>query len=63
MTTISEGDAYRLAEACSFEDNETVQELWAGLITSTIRSDKEVTMTRAFIEILKAIGPVEKELL
>ncbi|MDE0513261.1 MAG: Abi-alpha family protein [Gammaproteobacteria bacterium] len=63
LSAVSEGDAYRLAEACSFEDNETVQELWAGLITSTITPDKEVTMTRAFIEILKAIGPVEAGLL
>lgn len=63
LSAVSEGDAYRLAEACSFEDNEMVQELWAGLIISTIEPDKEVTMTRAFIEILKAIGPVEAGLL
>ena len=40
-----------------------VQELWAGLITSAIDPDKEVSSTRAFVEILKALGPVEAGLL
>ena len=62
-TTVSEGDAYRLAEACSFEDDEIIQELWAGLIISAMEPSKENMMTRAFIEILKAIGPVEAGLL
>ena len=63
LASVAEGDAYRLAEACSFEDDEMVQELWAGLITSAMDPDKEVVSTRAFVEILKAIGPVEAGLL
>ncbi len=63
LTAVSEGDAYRLTNACSFEDNEIAQELWAGLITSAVDPGKQVTMTRAFVEILRAIGPVEAGLL
>ena len=63
LASVAEGDAYRLAEACSFEDDEMVQELWAGLITSAMDPEKEVVSTRAFVEILKAIGPVETGLL
>ena len=63
LTAVSEGDAYRLADACSFEDNEIVQELWAGLIISAITPSKKFTMTRACVEILKAIGSVEAGLL
>ena len=63
LTAVSEGDAYRLADACSFEDNEMVQELWAGLITSAMEPEKEIVAMRAFIEILKAIGPAEAGLL
>ena len=63
LASIAEGDAFRLAEGCSFEDDETVQEMWAGLITSAMDPNKDVVSTRAFSEILKAIGPVEAGLL
>ncbi len=63
LGSVAEGEAYRLAEACSSEDDEMVQELWAGLITSAMDPDKEVVLIRAFVEILKAIGPVEAGLL
>ena len=63
LASVAEGDAYRLAEACSFEDDETVQELWAGLITSAMDPDKDIVSTRAFVEILRAISPVEAGLL
>ena len=63
LKAVAEGDAYRLAEACSFEDDEMMQELWAGLIASALDPAKEGISTRAFVEILKAIGPVEVGLL
>ena len=63
LESVSEGDAFRLAEACSFEDDGMVQEMWAGLITSAMDPEKDVVSTRAFVEILKAIGPVEAGLL
>ena len=63
LMPVSEGDAYRLTDACSLEDNETVQELWAGLITSAMNHEKKTSGLRAFIDILKAIGPVEAGLL
>ena len=60
---VSEGDAYRLTDACSLEDNETVQELWAELITSAMDHERKTSGLRAFIDILKAIGPIEAGLL
>ncbi len=63
LMPVSEGDAYRLTDACSLEDNETVQELWAGLITSAMDRERKTSGPRAFIDILKAIGPVEAGLL
>ena len=63
LASVTETEAYRLTDACSFEDNEMVQELWAGLITSVMDPNTKTGMTRAFIEILKAIGPVETGLL
>lgn len=63
LMPVSEGDAYRLTDACSFEDNETMQELWAGLIISSMDRNKTISGLRAFTDILKAIGPVEAGLL
>ena len=63
LTSVAEGDAFRLAEACSLEDDEMVQEMWASLITSAMDPQKDVVSNRAFVEILKAIGPVEAGLL
>ena len=63
LASVTEGDAFRLAEGCSFEDDETVQEMWAGLITSALDPSRDVASTRAFAEILKAIGPIEAGLL
>ena len=63
LTSVAEGDAFRLAEACSLEDDEMVQEMWAGLITSAMDPQKDVVSNRAFVEVLKAIGPVEAGLL
>lgn len=63
LTPVSEGDAYRLTDACSFEDSDTMQELWAGLIISAMDRNKEISGLRAFIDILKAIGSVEAGLL
>ncbi len=63
LMPVSEGDAYRLTDACSFEDNETMQELWAGLIISSMDRNKAISGLRAFTDILKAIGPVEAGLL
>ena len=55
---ISQGDAYRLVESCSLDDEEIIQELWAGLITSAMHPKKTVEI-KAFIDILKALSPVE----
>ena len=63
LEPVAEGDAFRLAEACSFEDEPMLQEMWAGLITSAMDPHKTVNSTRAVVEILKAIGPVEAGLL
>ncbi len=46
-----------ITEACSVEDNETLQEMWAGLLaTSSQRAD---TVSPSFVETLKQLTPVE----
>ena len=52
LEPVAEGDAFRLAEACSFEDEPMLQEMWAGLITSAMDPHKTVNSTRALVEIL-----------
>lgn len=63
LRPLPEGDAYRATDAYSLEDDEVVQKLWAGLITSAIDPNKTVTASKAFVDILKSIGPIEAGLL
>jgi len=63
LQPLPEGDFYRAMEACSLEDNDTVQQLWAGLLTSAMDPNNPAKSSKAFIDILKSIGPVETGLL
>ena len=63
LQPLPEGDAYRFMEAASMEDNETVQQLWAGLITSAMDPSSKTQINKAYIDILQAIGPIETGLL
>lgn len=46
-----------ITEACSVEDNDTLQELWAGLLASA--SQQADALSPSFIETLKQLTPVE----
>lgn len=56
---LNEGDAFRASEAFSMEDDDTVQELWAGLLASAMDPDSGTTVSKAFVDLLKSIGPAE----
>ena len=63
LIPLSEGAAFRLMDACSLEDDETVQKLWAGLITSAMDPNDKAAASKVFVDILKSIGPGEAGLL
>lgn len=63
LTTPSEGDAYRIMEAASLEDDESVQRLWAGLIVTAMDPSASRKPSKAHMSILQSIGPAEVALL
>jgi hypothetical protein len=52
-----------LLEAIGDEDDETVQQLWAGLIANAADPNQRQQITRAFIRILRSIDPLEAAVL
>lgn len=60
---LNEGDAYRAMEACSLEDDDLVQTMWANLVTSAVDPSNSASASKAFVEILRSIGPAEAGLL
>lgn len=52
-----------LLEAAAMEQNEDVQELWAGLLASGTTPDGNQTIKRIHIEILRAISTIEARVL
>lgn len=50
-----------IVETCSVEDNETLQEMWAGLLATA--SQEKDSMSPSFIETLKQLTPDEARLL
>jgi hypothetical protein len=52
-----------LLHAATMEDDDDLQDLWARLLVNAADADSPVTMKRAFIDILKNIGPVEAQIL
>ncbi len=63
LRPLPEGDAYRTMEAASLEDDESVQKLWAGLITSAMDPDSSVKSSKVFVSILRSIDAAEVSLL
>lgn len=59
LSPLPEGDAYRVIAACSMEEEELIQKLWAGLITSAMSPSSKVKITKAYIDILNSLGPAE----
>ncbi len=53
------GIAYRLTDAASEEDDETVQELWARLIFNATNATFDTTVKKSYVDILRSIGPHE----
>jgi hypothetical protein len=63
LQPLPEGDAYRAMEAASLEDDESVQNLWAGLLTSAMDPNSQTTASKVFVDLLQSIGPAEAGLL
>ena len=56
-------EAVPLIEAASYEESDEVHGLWAGLLASALDPATDVRIEKAFVSILKEIGPVEAQLL
>ncbi len=63
LKALSTGDSIRTIEAASYEEDESVQELWARLITNAISPDGKETVKKVYVEILRAISAPEAALL
>ncbi len=63
LKSLPQGDVYRAMDACSLEDDETVQQLWAGLFASAMDPDKSISASKVFVDILRSLGPAETGLL
>ena len=59
LLPLSEGEVYRAVDACSLEDEELVQDLWAGLFASAMDPSSSTTASKLFTDILRSIGPQE----
>jgi hypothetical protein len=57
------GDAIRVIEAASYEEDETVQGLWAGLLLNATTLDSGVSAKKTYIDILKSLSSAEVLLL
>lgn len=59
MKLLPFGDAVRLLESASYEEDESVQELWARLLSNVSTPESDVGVRKAHIDILKSISAVE----
>jgi hypothetical protein len=53
------GDALRVAEAASQEDESSVQDLWSRLIANALDPSLGISIRKVYIVILKALSPAE----
>lgn len=53
------GDAFRTVEAASFEEEETVQTLWARLIANAVDPASNITIKKVYIDLLKSMSSAE----
>ena len=63
LSSLGFGEAFRTIEAASFEEEEEIQELWAGLISNAAAPDSTVTIKKVYIEILRSLSPPEAALM
>ena len=52
-----------LIEAASYEENDEVHDLWAGLLVNALDPNSDVAIGKVFVALLKEIGPAEARLL
>lgn len=57
------GDAFRVIEAASMEDDEDVQRMWADLIANATDPDKSTQIKKVYIDLLKSLSSPEVILL
>jgi len=60
---IPSGLAIEIIEVSSKEDNENIQQLWAGLITNATDSSKNTNIRKLFIRILGSLDPIDASIL
>ncbi len=55
---VTEGEGIRALEAASIEEDEAVQDMWAGLLRNARDAQTKVTIEKAFVDLLKSLsGP------
>jgi len=59
MKALPFGEAIRVAEAASYEEEPALQELWARLIANAIGDPADGGVQRSFIDLLKSLSPAE----
>lgn len=55
--------AFPLWESASLEEEESLQDLWANLLTNSINSENDIDLKYIFIDILKRLTPFEAKIL
>jgi hypothetical protein len=59
MRALPFGDAYKVIEAASEEEDESVQDLWANLIANASEPGSNISIKKVHIDLLKSISGVE----
>ena len=55
--------AIPLVEKASMEDNETIQDMWAGLIANATDPDMRLNLNKIFINIISSLEPLDAKIL
>lgn len=63
LTPLPLGQSVPLIEAASMEESDEVQEMWAGLLASSMDPTSDASFKKVFVALLKEIGPAEAALL
>lgn len=63
LKTLPFGDAIRTIEAASYEEDESVQDLWAALIANAISPDGQEAIKKVYVDILRSLSTPEAALL
>lgn len=55
--------AISLIEQASLEDDETIQDMWAGLIANATDPEKRLNMRKQYVEIISSLEPLDAKIL